>query len=400
MAPGALHLPEYEQVPASGAQHDEDIALSAASTAPERRLLKRVIATALTVGAVLGCVALVAAFPRQWGAALASPRVKRLGRTALFEAQDAYPEDGMMADTSLDRLPRSHQEHYASTGADANSYSEEADDSFNSGGTSSGSHNMAHEHSKPRKVSIRWSRHENKCVDVTGGYNQNGNVIQLWECNHSHPDMHFIIPADGKGPIQWAPHPELCVDAPGGPGTNVMLWDCSTATPTNVLWELPEGGVGPIRVAGHDDWCLDIPDENPTNGNWLQVWKCGEPGEGMKDMNFTIEQVSKDCKWSEWDAWSPCSASCGGGYRKRSRYHVSEAEGPRGRPCVGQRSDSTDCGTQVCMDTLPPTDSLAPSPLEMGARSNKGLDKGGSVGPGPGALASISALVLLALSLR
>lgn len=51
---------------------------------------------------------------------------------------------------------------------------------------------------------------------------------------------------------------------------------------------------------------------------------------------------SYDCRWSEWTSYSPCSASCGGGYKTRMR--VVQLEAVRGgRACMGPTEQWTAC---------------------------------------------------------
>ena len=57
---------------------------------------------------------------------------------------------------------------------------------------------------------------------------------------------------------------------------------------------------------------------------------------------------SVDCVLGEWEDWSNCSKSCGGGNRSRSRpVETQEANG--GNPCkVEDKSESEECNSQDC----------------------------------------------------
>ena len=46
--------------------------------------------------------------------------------------------------------------------------------------------------------------------------------------------------------------------------------------------------------------------------------------------------------WSEWESWSHCTNSCGGGIRHRSRTCVG------GTDCTGDRQDNEGCNKQPC----------------------------------------------------
>lgn len=55
-----------------------------------------------------------------------------------------------------------------------------------------------------------------------------------------------------------------------------------------------------------------------------------------------------DCKWSEWDSWSACSATCGGGERNRLR-QITQMCNVYGEPCDYKSSMEMEaCGTQSC----------------------------------------------------
>jgi len=55
-----------------------------------------------------------------------------------------------------------------------------------------------------------------------------------------------------------------------------------------------------------------------------------------------------DCGWSEWSAWSTCTASCGGGMQSRHR-RVAVRPSPGGAPCTPRsKSEITECATQSC----------------------------------------------------
>lgn len=56
----------------------------------------------------------------------------------------------------------------------------------------------------------------------------------------------------------------------------------------------------------------------------------------------------QDGGWSEWEQWGPCSAPCGGGFRKRHR--VCDSPSPRhgGLDCIGCSVDFEICNTHQC----------------------------------------------------
>ena len=59
-----------------------------------------------------------------------------------------------------------------------------------------------------------------------------------------------------------------------------------------------------LQGSGHGKFCIGVADE---------VQNC--------DSSSTCEREAKvDCQWSEWNSWSPCSVTCGGGQYNRSRF--------------------------------------------------------------------------------
>ena len=55
--------------------------------------------------------------------------------------------------------------------------------------------------------------------------------------------------------------------------------------------------------------------------------------------------------WSCWTAWSPCSASCGGGHYQRTRSCTSPAPSPGEDICLGLHTEEALCATQACPGT-------------------------------------------------
>ncbi|KAK7100724.1 hypothetical protein V1264_023622 [Littorina saxatilis] len=53
-----------------------------------------------------------------------------------------------------------------------------------------------------------------------------------------------------------------------------------------------------------------------------------------------------DGLWMDWEAWSQCSTSCGGGSRERTRECNDGQHG--GRQCEGEGSETSECETQHC----------------------------------------------------
>lgn len=56
----------------------------------------------------------------------------------------------------------------------------------------------------------------------------------------------------------------------------------------------------------------------------------------------------QDCVWNQWEQWTPCSCSCGGGQQERKRFvlHMPESGGDRCEP--SDKIEMRACNTQSC----------------------------------------------------
>ncbi|XP_009996158.1 PREDICTED: hemicentin-1 [Chaetura pelagica] len=71
-------------------------------------------------------------------------------------------------------------------------------------------------------------------------------------------------------------------------------------------------------------------------------------GPDMQTQRCSPEPCPVDGNWGQWQTWSPCSASCGGGEQTRRRLCSNPAPLNRGRPCPGDSSQISRCNTQAC----------------------------------------------------
>ena len=69
----------------------------------------------------------------------------------------------------------------------------------------------------------------------------------------------------------------------------------------------------------------------------------------MKSFYFEFSQLrSVDGQWSEWDGWSVCSKTCGGGQTTRTRKCNNPPPANGGVDCAGDSEETQNCNTETC----------------------------------------------------
>ncbi|XP_010131672.1 PREDICTED: LOW QUALITY PROTEIN: hemicentin-1-like, partial [Buceros rhinoceros silvestris] len=185
-----------------------------------------------------------------------------------------------------------------------------------------------------------------------------GSDAQMQVCSRRH------CPVDGKWAVwsSWS----ACTVSCGG-GSRQRTRHCSDPAPQ----------FGGHKCEGNDiqiDFCNSDP--CPVHGNWgpWSSWgtcsrtcnggqmrryrTCDNPrpasggracaGADMQIQRCSAELCPVDGNWGQWQTWSQCSASCGGGEQTRLRLCSNPAPLNRGRPCPGDSSQVSRCNTQAC----------------------------------------------------
>ncbi|XP_068547343.1 hemicentin-1 isoform X4 [Anas acuta] len=185
-----------------------------------------------------------------------------------------------------------------------------------------------------------------------------GSDAQMQVCNKRR------CPVDGK----WATWSSwsACTVSCGG-GSRQRTRHCSDPAPQ----------FGGHKCEGSDiqiDFCNSDP--CPIHGNWgpWSSWgtcsrtcnggqmrryrTCDNPrpvsggracaGADMQIQRCSTELCPVDGNWGQWQTWSQCSASCGGGEQTRVRLCSNPAPLNRGRPCPGDSSQISRCNVQAC----------------------------------------------------
>ncbi|KAK2834186.1 hypothetical protein Q7C36_014887 [Tachysurus vachellii] len=91
-----------------------------------------------------------------------------------------------------------------------------------------------------------------------------------------------------------------------------------------------------------------------SNGTMQRMRECNGPsyggsecrGDWRETNNCFIRDCPVDGRWLSWSSWGSCSKTCGGGTQHRQRV----CEGPffRGEPCIGDKADLRRCNEKRC----------------------------------------------------
>jgi len=116
---------------------------------------------------------------------------------------------------------------------------------------------------------------------------------------------------------------------------------------------------GTLRECENDWWkgtsddqeCLNF-DPDIDHYRHLKCTFCCTADNCNKDVVPVRETLFRptetDGGWSDWSAWSLCSASCGNGSRSKSRTCDNPAPQNGGLPCVGDSITNEDCNIKSC----------------------------------------------------
>jgi len=129
-------------------------------------------------------------------------------------------------------------------------------------------------------------------LDLPGGNTQNGQLLQLWDCNGL--DNQKWIFASGAWKIQYAADPSKCIDniGSGGAGNKLGLWDCIDGQPSQ-KWGY-DSNMMTIYLADsmtNANLCMDLTGCDMTSGNQIQVWDCN----GHRNQKWDIATGPSSC---------------------------------------------------------------------------------------------------------
>ncbi|XP_018408468.1 PREDICTED: hemicentin-1 [Nanorana parkeri] len=171
-------------------------------------------------------------------------------------------------------------------------------------------------------------------------------------------------PVDGSW-LDWSPWEECSKTCGSGKKTRTRICNLPSAQ---------EGGKMCDGKAIDSKVCNTKP--CPVNGEWSswQVWGpcsktcgkgtqtrvrlCNNPpssfdgtfceGQDTQSQICNIRHCPVDGKWSHWGSWTPCSVSCGGGLRQRTRECSNPQPQSGGHKCKGKAFENEFCNGDLC----------------------------------------------------
>ncbi|WAR30605.1 HMCN1-like protein, partial [Mya arenaria] len=182
------------------------------------------------------------------------------------------------------------------------------------------------------------------------------NWIHCHQCKHLEPIL------DG-GWSNWSPWQQCSVEC--GNGFKERVRSCDNPAPSNQGLFCPGSDTERQACKLKECPCKYV------NGNWggwgywspctlscgsgtrTRIRLCNNPAPQHDGLFCSGEESQLDyCNihggWTEWSDYGECSASCGGGHRRRFRSCSSPPPSTNGRLCSGAIDDSQTCNSQPC----------------------------------------------------
>ncbi|PPQ75089.1 hypothetical protein CVT24_010154 [Panaeolus cyanescens] len=121
----------------------------------------------------------------------------------------------------------------------------------------------------PRPIFVRTARSQTKCLDVKWGIMQNGQPVQIYDCNGTPAQMWAIRRGGQQLKVAGT---NYCLDAGSNPanGIGMKIWTCYDNLPQQ-KWLYNSQNQLVLQNLG---LCLDLENGITTNGNKVQTWRC------------------------------------------------------------------------------------------------------------------------------
>ncbi|XP_057305398.1 coadhesin-like [Hydractinia symbiolongicarpus] len=74
------------------------------------------------------------------------------------------------------------------------------------------------------------------------------------------------------------------------------------------------------------------------------------PGHNTEQLNCTTSRCTVHGNWGGWSSYSACPVTCGGGIRRRTRLCNNPAPANGGNHCLGNNTEHLDCTTSPCKE--------------------------------------------------
>jgi len=148
------------------------------------------------------------------------------------------------------------------------------------------------------------------CLDLSGGKQDNGTPLEIWDCNGSQNQLWYF--PEGSYKIMLAVNNNKCVDAGSmSDGTQLVLWDCNGLSQQTWGYDSNQGtlylassqGNGPLASK-----CADVAGQSTQAGTALQVWECNNQWVewGNQWVVCNNPWVAWDNQWAVWDSLWEC----------------------------------------------------------------------------------------------
>jgi len=176
-----------------------------------------------------------------------------------------------------------------------------------------------------------------KCLDLPGGNTQNGNKIQIWDCNGK-SNQAWVF---DSWQIHFAGDTSKCLDVPGGDLTNgnqLQIWDCngqdsqSWGYDSNMQTIYLAHSMANVSDASK---CMDLKGGDSTNGNLVEVWDCNgydnqkwtfkAPSPSPGPSNECVDAVNKYRKMAGKPALPACADQYFDAAKKAACYDINNA---------------------------------------------------------------------------